>query len=519
MTVSGRLLALCLLVAVTAGAMPGRRDVLQDVPRLTWLTPGFLPADGLVTLGVSGSFYGSEYNPKGYPLEYSVTQLRLFAHWTPWPGVALSWGQNVRRWSNYVAGTAWASAGAGSSGLGLADGDWRAAVALPSTPRWLGVVAWGGSNLPVGSADLGEGVVSPELGGTVAVAVWRDSRLPEMRLHASLGRRWNRSEDVGFGVNLAPGPQPWSPQYPRADGAFGDASNDFRFWGAGLEFRRGSTALWLEYTDQQLWRSDLVRAREDNRILAAGLRWGLEEGWAIHADYQVSLARDDAGGTDWYPASPDLAYTLGVSRQFGWGGRDRDHDGIADRRDLCPGEPEDRDGFQDDDGCPDLDNDQDGIPDRIDLAPDAAEDFDGYLDRDGVPDPDNDGDGIPDVVDQCPDEPEDLDGYKDTDGCPDEFIDTDGDGIADEDDLCPDSAEDLDGFEDADGCPDPDNDFDGIDDAVDQCPDEPEDYDGDRDADGCPDLTEAEAAAQAEAAAKADATPKAAPRPPATGRR
>src|SRR5215472_3462873 len=45
---------------------------------------------------------------------------------------------------------------------------------------------------------------------------------------------------------------------------------------------------------------------------------------------------------------------------------DRDGDGIPDTVDRCPDEPEDYDGFQDDDGCPDRDNDNDGVPDAED---------------------------------------------------------------------------------------------------------------------------------------------------------
>ena len=48
---------------------------------------------------------------------------------------------------------------------------------------------------------------------------------------------------------------------------------------------------------------------------------------------------------------------------------DRDHDGVPDVRDLAPGLPEDRDGFKDNDGVPDLDNDRDGIPDAQDERP------------------------------------------------------------------------------------------------------------------------------------------------------
>jgi OmpA-OmpF porin, OOP family len=66
------------------------------------------------------------------------------------------------------------------------------------------------------------------------------------------------------------------------------------------------------------------------------------------------------------------------------------------------------------------DRDGDGIPDKVDKCPDQPEDFDGFQDEDGCPDLDNDGDGIPDALDKCPNEPETFNNYKDDDGCPDE---------------------------------------------------------------------------------------------------
>ncbi|MEB2310523.1 MAG: OmpA family protein [Sorangiineae bacterium] len=167
---------------------------------------------------------------------------------------------------------------------------------------------------------------------------------------------------------------------------------------------------------------------------------------------------------------------------------DRDGDGLKDDEDQCPDEPEDFDGFNDKDGCPDPDNDNDGILDVDDRCPNIPEDFDGDQDQDGCPEGsinDRDGDGIPDNVDQCPDEPEDKDGFEDKDGCPDP--DNDKDGIPDTKDQCPNDPEDMDGFEDEDGCPDPDNDKDGILDSVDKCPNEPETFNGFEDEDGCPD--------------------------------
>ncbi len=167
---------------------------------------------------------------------------------------------------------------------------------------------------------------------------------------------------------------------------------------------------------------------------------------------------------------------------------DRDGDGLRDDVDQCPTEPEDFDGFADEDGCPDPDNDRDGILDVDDECPMVPEDRDGDADEDGCPEGnegDRDGDGILDNVDQCPDDPEDRDGFQDEDGCPDP--DNDSDGILDTDDLCPNDPEDRDNFEDQDGCPDPDNDSDRILDSDDTCPNEPETYNGTEDEDGCPD--------------------------------
>jgi len=63
------------------------------------------------------------------------------------------------------------------------------------------------------------------------------------------------------------------------------------------------------------------------------------------------------------------------------GFEDSDHDGVMDKDDKCRDEPEDEDGFQDEDGCPDPDNDQDGIPDAQDECPDIP----GDRSHDGCP--------------------------------------------------------------------------------------------------------------------------------------
>jgi OOP family OmpA-OmpF porin len=153
--------------------------------------------------------------------------------------------------------------------------------------------------------------------------------------------------------------------------------------------------------------------------------------------------------------------------------KDRDNDGIVDKLDKCPDQAEDHDGFQDEDGCPELDNDNDGIVDTADKCPNDA----GPLQNLGCPIIDKDGDGINDPQDKCPDEPEDKDGFEDQDGCPD--LDNDKDGIPDGQDKCP---NDLGPAENM-GCPDTDKDKDGLNDRLDKCPDQA----GPADNGGCPD--------------------------------
>ncbi len=153
--------------------------------------------------------------------------------------------------------------------------------------------------------------------------------------------------------------------------------------------------------------------------------------------------RDGDGIIDDRDACPD---TPGIAAFEGC--PDTDSDGIPDAQDKCPDTP----GIEQFEGCPDTDND--GIPDAKDQCIEEPEDKDGFEDEDGCPDPDNDNDKILDAQDKCPDEAETYNGIEDEDGCPE--TDRDGDGLLDPVDQCPDEAETYNGNKDDDGCPDGD---------------------------------------------------------------
>ncbi|MBN2497126.1 MAG: OmpA family protein [Deltaproteobacteria bacterium] len=252
----------------------------------------------------------------------------------------------------------------------------------------------------------------------------------------------------------------------RESGAYRCAPKDLAMAESNVEFT-------MDELDQGQW----LRAKDHVDVALAAVARAIENSVdcapkkvLIKQPKVVAITKSDRDGDgipdidDKCPDTPGLPEYQGCPPPKP---SDSDGDGILDNVDKCPNDPEDKDGFQDEDGCPDFDNDQDGIPDVEDKCPNEP----GPPETQGCPVKDRDKDGIYDDVDKCPDEPEDKDGFQDEDGCPD--LDNDQDGIPDATDKCPNEPEDKDEFQDEDGCPDPDNDGDGIADVEDKCPNEP----------------------------------------------
>ncbi len=292
-------------------------------------------------------------------------------------------------------------------------------------------------------------ILGDEVGDRLGLAFLIDMRLPtgstekfqggEVRIEPRFALDYLLPGGTRLGANLG-----WS---FRPEAQFFDLTvNDSLTWGLAADIPVGERLHVVpEIAGGASFLADELGAEEAPVELIAGARYLFDTGLAVHGGFGTGVVQG------W--SAPDWRLFAGVT--FGPSiliENDRDRDGIADDFDACPDVPEDIDGVDDQDGCPE----------------------------------DNDGDGIEDDVDECPLQPEDLDDFEDADGCPDP--DNDGDGILDVDDIAPLDPEDFDGWQDEDGDPEPDNDFDSILDGDDACPIEPEVFNGVDDLDGCPDV-------------------------------
>ena len=342
-------------------------------------------------------------------------------------------------------------------------------------PLGFGLAAVGGVTVPTGDASSfhGDGTVKVSLGllGEYALGVGA--------LRASLG------------YTLRTAQQTWAPSVSGVAGGltFGDSIP----WSFGASLRPKALSPSLDGDDRQSWEIALHGSLPATPV-------GPFAGTGASALSPAMLAFDDrvqlghyhdafvlAGidlGLDQAVGVPSFRGVLSV----GWApsAHDRDADGVPDDRDECPDLAEDRDGIQDEDGCPEDDADGDGILDAQDACPLVPGVWWNDPKKNGCPAPDTDGDGVPDPVDACPavkgvhsDDPK-------KNGCPAETQDRDKDGIPDDADRCPDQPEDKDGTEDFDGCPDPDDDGDGIPDKEDACPKEKGEPSTDPTRNGCP---------------------------------
>jgi outer membrane protein OmpA-like peptidoglycan-associated protein len=126
--------------------------------------------------------------------------------------------------------------------------------------------------------------------------------------------------------------------------------------------------------------------------VGGGVRFDTYKGFLFRFDARVAFV---PGATKFVVPEVDVGFglelQLGVPRKKSGDKEtievaDRDHDGIPDEKDNCADRPEDKDGFEDADGCPDIDNDGDRVLDVADKCATVPEAYNGYADDDGCPD-------------------------------------------------------------------------------------------------------------------------------------
>ncbi|MBN1234410.1 MAG: OmpA family protein [Candidatus Coatesbacteria bacterium] len=177
-------------------------------------------------------------------------------------------------------------------------------------------------------------------------------------------------------------------------------------FGIGIEFPTQWVTGMLEWYWAPYLGNENIKPTNSPHYISPGVRLTTPVGFSMTLLANFGLGEDlDAKGmaslpADWKWGSseadkafgtrnrlfPSVGFALGLSFASALIPPDRDHDKIQDNKDKCPDEPEDYDGFEDEDGCPDVDNDKDGIPDTKDKCPNSPETVNSYQDDDGCPD-------------------------------------------------------------------------------------------------------------------------------------
>lgn len=237
-----------------------------------------------------------------------------------------------------------------------------------------GLAAVGALSLPTGnrSSYAAEGAVTASL-----------RMLGEYALGAAALR-------VQLGFAVRPDWRTWTPDLAMGPVTFGDSV----LWAAGLAVRPKAVVPVLDESDRQRWEIAAHGALPAGPVAPFGLG---RPGASVQSPALVAL--DDRVALD---SRRDLYLLVGIEAgldtaagvpavrgvlSFGWAPRthDRDSDGVPDDVDQCPDLPEDKDGIQDQDGCPEDDADGDGVPDDQDACPLTAGPTSAEPGRNGCP--------------------------------------------------------------------------------------------------------------------------------------
>jgi len=191
-------------------------------------------------------------------------------------------------------------------------------------------------------------------------------------------------------------------------------------FGAGYRFEGGRSPVELLFDVRAA--IGLVQTDPEEVSLEGlgGVSVDVGAGWKVHAAAGLGLL--EGFGVPTFRALAGLRWEPSVN--------DPDHDGLKSsdkllekqREQLDPNattQPEEPGAAANVDSVDDAERAQ-AIREGYDACPSLPEDLDGVEDDDGCPEGDEDGDGVLDYLDRCPHEDETINGFDDDDGCPDE---------------------------------------------------------------------------------------------------
>jgi outer membrane protein OmpA-like peptidoglycan-associated protein len=188
----------------------------------------------------------------------------------------------------------------------------------------------------------------------------------------------------------------------------------------GYRFAGGQSPVELLFDLRSALGLAKIDAEEVSLEGLAGVAVNLTQAWKLHGAAGVGLL--EGFGV------PTFRALMGV--RWEPSPNDPDHDGLGNSQQLLQKQREDVDPNTSSaasepstvakvDEVDDAERAQ-AIREGYDACPTLPEDYDGVEDDDGCPEGDEDGDGVLDYLDRCPHEDETINGFEDDDGCPDE---------------------------------------------------------------------------------------------------
>jgi|GEM_PF-981792 len=272
---------------------------------------------------------------------------------------SLGLGVTVLPWTRVEAVLPFHPVGVARTGSFSAIGDMRVGAvvsAIPAEDGRIGIAFAPSVWLPTGSSEVNVG--TPGISGGAIISVAQE--LDDFGWNINLGGRVGK-EETTRNLTTGSGPLFGLGGHYRLSDSFSLASETTVQGSAGWDSLPLETMVYGRFRLLGgVWGSVGAGVGVNDSVGSAATRLVASLGWSHRNDEVYSLqpiAATDAPATVAAQLDPNS---------------DRDGDGFVDTEDECPDQAETVDGFDDDDGCPELDGDGDGVPFGRDQCPEEA---------------------------------------------------------------------------------------------------------------------------------------------------